>query len=60
MQTWTQSDPSRLTRTELFNLHGIIVEALADLPAVMAERESGLASLRNIRTLLAQPKLTPW
>ena len=60
MQTWTQSDLSRLTRNELFNLHGIIVGALADLPAITPERESGLASLRNIRALLAQPKLTPW
>ena len=60
MHTWTQSDLSRLTRTELFNPHGIIVGALADLPAVTAERESGLASLRNIRSLVAQPKLAMW
>jgi hypothetical protein len=48
-----------LTRAELFALHRQIAEALALLPEGSPERITALATLRNIRRVLARCEFVP-
>ena len=59
MRVWTLNELFRLTRGELFRLHQEIAIALAAMPDNDPERPVALASLRNIRRVLALPNLSP-
>ena len=59
MREWTLIELFRLTRAELFGLHRDIVIALAVMPENDPERSVALTNLRNIRQVLAHPKLAP-
>ncbi len=59
MRVWTLIELFRLTRAELFGLHRNIAITLAAMPDHDPERPVALTNLRNIRRVLAQPKLTP-
>ncbi len=60
MQVWSLNELFRLSRAELFGLHGQIATALVEASEGSPERASGLASLRNIAKVLARPNLAPW
>jgi hypothetical protein len=59
MRHYTLFELFRLTRHELFALHAETIALIATLPIDAPEREIGLAILRLIRRILAQPALTP-
>jgi hypothetical protein len=59
MHIFTLAELFRLTRAELFDLHGTIVAILNELPEGSEERSAALQNLRNIRKILARPELTP-
>jgi hypothetical protein len=59
MRVWTLNELLRLTRAELFALHRQIADALAALPEGSPERPIGLATLRDIRRVLARLEFAP-
>ena len=59
MRVWTLIELYRLTRAELFALHRDIANAFVAMPDGDPERPIALANLRNIRAVLARPKLVP-
>lgn len=59
MQTYTLNELMRLTRAELFALHQRIVTTLPQLPEPSPERSTALATLRDIRRVLARPSHAP-
>jgi len=59
MREYTLEELFRLTRAELFALHHRIATVLAQLPDSSPERPIALVNLRNIRRVLARPRLTP-
>ena len=59
MRTYSLTELMNLTRAELFGLHRQIVDALALLPDGSPERLAALATLQNIRRVLARPGLGP-
>ena len=59
MRAYTLTELMNLTRAELFALHRQIVDALALLPEGSPERLAALASLRNIRRVLARSGFAP-
>ena len=59
MRSYSLTELFKLTRSELFALHGEIVATLADLPDDAAERPSLQAMLRDIRRVLATAKPSP-
>ena len=59
MRAYTLTELMNLTRAELFALHRQVVDALVLLPEGSPERFTALATLRNIRRVLARPNLSP-
>jgi hypothetical protein len=59
MRAYTLTELMSLTRNELFALHRRIVDALALLPEGSPERLTALATLRNIRRVLARSEFAP-
>ena len=59
MRTYSLNELFRLTRTELFALHAEIVTTLSRLPDDAVERPALNASLRDVRRVLATPKMSP-
>ena len=59
MKVWTLNELFRLTRTELFRLHGEIVCEVARTPEGSPEHDIALANLRRIARALALPNLAP-
>jgi hypothetical protein len=59
MRAYTLNELMFLTRVELFGLYRRIVDALALLPEGSPEQLIALGNLRNIRQVLAQPRLAP-
>ena len=59
MRAYSLTELMNLTRNELFALHRQIAEALALLPAGSAERLTALATLRDIRRVLARREFAP-
>jgi hypothetical protein len=59
MRAYTLTELMNLTRAELFALHRQIVDALAQLPESSPERFTALATLRNIRRVLARCEFAP-
>ena len=59
MRAYTLTELMSLTRYELFALHRKIVDALALLPEGSPERLIALATLRDIRRVLARNKFAP-
>jgi hypothetical protein len=59
MQVWTMRELFKLTRTQLFALHYLIVAELPWLDPNSLERDLALANLRNIRRALAHPRMAP-
>ena len=54
MRAYTLTELMNLTRAELFALHRQIVDAIASLPAGSPELLTAVATLRNIRRVLAR------
>jgi hypothetical protein len=48
-----------LTRIELTELHASLSIQLAELPEGSSERNDTLATLENVRIVLARPEFTP-
>ena len=59
MRAYSLNELMILTRTELFALHRKITDALALLPDGSPERLTTLATLRNIRRVLARREFAP-
>lgn len=59
MRAYSLTELMNLTRNELFALHRQIADALALLPESSPEREAALATLRNIRRVLARREFAP-
>ena len=59
MRAYTLTELMNLTRAELFALHRQITGALALLPEGSPERFTALATLRNIRRVLARGEFAP-
>ena len=59
MRAYTLTELMSLTRAELFALHRKITDALALLPEGSPERVTTLATLRNIRRVLARSEFAP-
>ena len=59
MRAYTLTELMKLTRAELFALHRQIEDALALLPEGSPERFTALATLRDIRRVLARSEFAP-
>ena len=59
MRAYTLTELMNLTRNELFALHRKITDALAVLPVGSPERLTALATLRDIRRVLARRQFAP-
>ncbi len=59
MQAYTLTELMKLTRAELFALHQRIVTTLPHLTEPSPERSTALATLRDIRRVLARHGPTP-
>jgi hypothetical protein len=59
MRAYSLTELMNLTRNELFALHRQIADALALLPEGSPERDTALATLRNIRRVLARREFAP-
>jgi hypothetical protein len=59
MRTYNLTELMNLTRAELFALHRQIVAAIGALPEGSPERHTALATLRNIRRILARCEFAP-
>jgi hypothetical protein len=59
MRTYSLTELMNLSRAELFALHRSIVDALALLPEGSPERLAALATLRNIRRVMARGEFAP-
>ena len=59
MRVLTILELMRLSKIELCDLAARITNALADLPEGSAERASAIATLRNIRFVLARRDFAP-
>lgn len=59
MREYTLAELFRLTRAELFGLHHRIATQIALLPDSSPGRPIALTNLRNIRRVLARPRVTP-
>ena len=59
MGTYSLTELMNLTRGELFALHRQVIDALALLPEGSPERLTALATLRNIRRVLARSEFAP-
>ncbi len=59
MRAYTLTELMSLTRAELFTLHRKITDALALLPEDSSERGTALATLRDIRRVLARREYAP-
>ena len=59
MRAYSLTELMNLTRAELFALHRQIAEALALLPEGAPERLAALATLRDIRRVLARREFAP-
>ena len=59
MRAYTLTELMNLTRAELFALHRQITGALALLPDHSPERFTALATLRDIRRVLARGEFAP-
>jgi hypothetical protein len=59
MRTYSLTELMSLTRAELFALHRQVIDALALLPEGSLERLTALATLRNIRRVLARREFAP-
>ena len=58
MRAYSLTELMNLTRNELFALHRQIADALALLPEGSPERLTALATLRDIRRILARSEFT--
>ena len=59
MRTYSLTELFHLTRNELFALHAELVTNLASLPDAAPERPALITNLRDVRRVLATPKLSP-
>lgn len=59
MRAYSLTELMNLTRNELFALHRQIADALALLPEGSPERLTALATLRDIRRVLARCEFSP-
>ena len=59
MRAYSLTDLMNLTRNELFALHREIADALGLLPEGSHERLTALATLRDIRRVLARSEFAP-
>ncbi len=59
MRSYSLNELFRLTRFELFDLHGKVVTELSTLHEAAPERTVGYANLQLIRRVLARATLTP-
>jgi hypothetical protein len=59
MRAYILTELMNLTRNELFALHRKITDALAVLPEGSPERLTALATLRDIRRVLARTEFAP-
>jgi hypothetical protein len=59
MRAYTLTELMNLTRAELFALHRQITDALPRLPEGSPERFTALATLRDIRRVLARGEFEP-
>jgi hypothetical protein len=59
MRAYTLTELMNLTRAELFALHRQVVDALALMPDGSPERFTALATLRDIRQVLARREFAP-
>jgi hypothetical protein len=59
MRAYILTELMSLTRAELFALHRKITDALALLPEGSPERLAALATLRDIRRVLARSEFAP-
>ena len=59
MRAYSLTELMNLTRNELFALHRQIADALALLPEGSPERLTALATLRDIRRVLARSEFAP-
>jgi hypothetical protein len=59
MTILTINELLRLTKGELLELHSFFTNQLAELPEGSAERHDTLATLANVRAILARPEITP-
>ena len=59
MRAYSLTELMNLTRNELFKLHRQNADALAQLPEGSPERFTALATLRDIRRVLARRQFAP-
>ena len=59
MRSYSLTELFGLTRNQLFALHAEVVSALAGLPKASPDGAILLATLSNIRRVLATPKFSP-
>ena len=59
MKALTTNELLCLTRVELAELHASLSNQLAELPEGSTERNDTLATMQNVRAVLARPEFLP-